>query len=217
MPMVATFPPPLALTILRQGERLFVDLAEVGTLIPRGESRVEDAFLREMAAELRLLATPGFGQVKAREGRGASHDRTIPAPDAVRRQLQRLGGLLLSHLFPEPARARLRAAVPGDLYLRLDEQLLAVPWELAYDGQDFLATKFSVGRQVITSQPLPGAGTMRAADGRLRVLLIADPTESLPQAAAEVEQLCVLLEEVPGVQVTLLGGKNVRKLALLAA
>ena len=74
-----------------------------------------------------------------------------------------------------------------------------------------------VGRQVITSQPLPGAGTVRAADGPLKVLLIADPTESLPQAAAEVEQLCALLEEVPGVEVTLLGGKNVRKLSLLAA
>jgi class 3 adenylate cyclase len=49
------------------------------------------------------------------------------------------------------------------------------------------------------------------------VLLIADPTESLPQAAAEVEQLCALLEDLPGVEVTLVGGKNVRKLSLLAA
>ena len=67
--MTAIAPPPLSLTILRQGERLFVDLAEVGTLIPRGETRVEDAFLREVAAELRLLATPGFGHGEAREGR----------------------------------------------------------------------------------------------------------------------------------------------------
>jgi hypothetical protein len=61
--------PPLSLTILRQGERLFVDLAEVGTLIPRGETRVEDAFLREVAAELRLLATPGFSHGETREVR----------------------------------------------------------------------------------------------------------------------------------------------------
>src|SRR5262245_21916018 len=143
MPMVATSPPPLSLTILRQGERLFVDLAEVGTLIPRGETRVEDAFLREVAEELRLLTTPGFGQGNAREGRAVSSASIVPAPGAGRRSLERLGGLLFSHLFPEPARVRLRMAAPGDLYLRLDEQLLALSWELAYDGQDFLATKFS--------------------------------------------------------------------------
>ena len=45
--MTTNVTPPLSLTILRQGERLFVDLAEVGTLIPRGETRVEDAFLRD--------------------------------------------------------------------------------------------------------------------------------------------------------------------------
>ncbi len=51
----------------------------------------------------------------------------------------------------------------------------------------------------------------------LKVLLIADPTESLPQASREVEQLCTLLGDIAGVKVTLLGGKNIRKLPLLAA
>jgi len=43
---------------------------------------------------------------------------------------------------------------PGDLYLRLDEHLIHIPWELCYDGEDFLATKFRVGRQVITGAPI---------------------------------------------------------------
>src|SRR5262245_49106468 len=126
--MAAIASPPLSLTILRQGERLFVDLAEVGTLIPRGETRVEDTFLREVAAELRLLTTPGFVH-----GSSAAES----APGAGLHHLQRLGSLLFSHLLPESVRVRLCKATPGDLYLRLDEQLLAVPWELAYDGQDF--------------------------------------------------------------------------------
>jgi tetratricopeptide (TPR) repeat protein len=49
------------------------------------------------------------------------------------------------------------------------------------------------------------------------VLLIGDPTESLPQAAAEVERLCGLLDGLPGVQVTLLAGRTVRRVPLLAA
>ena len=51
----------------------------------------------------------------------------------------------------------------------------------------------------------------------LTVLLIADPTETLPQAGAEAEQLAAVLEGVAGVEVTLMGGKNIRKLPLLAA
>src|SRR4029077_9603219 len=51
----------------------------------------------------------------------------------------------------------------------------------------------------------------------LRVLLVADPTETLPQAGAEAEHLCSLLDALPGVDVTLLGGKSVRRLPLLAA
>src|SRR5262245_55383073 len=160
--MTAAVVPPLSLTILRQGERLFVDLAEVGTLIPRGEMRVEDAFLREVSAELHLLATPGFGPGKTRESR-ESGSVPPPAPGMRRNPLERLGGLLFFHLFPESVRVRLRAAAPGDLYLRLDEQLLALPWELAFDGQEFLATKFCVGRQVITSHPLPGATSAPAS------------------------------------------------------
>jgi CHAT domain-containing protein len=135
----------------------------------------------------------------------------------VSRALQRLGSVIFSHLFTEPARTRLRTAAPCALHLRLDEQLLAVPWELAYDGNDFLATKFGVGRQVITSQPLPRRESERPVDGPLKVLLIADPTESLAQAGREVEQLCTLLADVAGLKVTLIGGKLVRKLPLLAA
>ena len=59
--------------------------------------------------------------------------------------LQRLGGLIFSHLLTEPARKRIQTAPPSPLYLRLDEQLLHVPWELCYDGTDFLVNKFQVG------------------------------------------------------------------------
>ena len=62
-----------------------------------------------------------------------------------------------------------------------------------------------------------GRESGRPVEGPLKVLLIADPTESLPQASREVEQLCTLLADVAGMKVTLMGGKIVRKLPLLAA
>jgi TolB-like protein/ketosteroid isomerase-like protein len=99
--------------------------------------------------------------------------------------------------------------------LRLDEQLIHVPWELCYDGSNFLALKFRVGRQVITRYPIPDLQAQQQARGSLRVLLIADPTESLSEAEEEAEQLCALLDKVPGTEVTVLGGKGVRKVPLL--
>jgi hypothetical protein len=84
--------------------------------------------------------------------------------------LQQIGELLLSHLLTEAAWQRLRAAPPCTLYLRLDESLLQVPWELCYDGEQFLALKFRLDRQVITSFPLPGSATSYRDQGLLPVL-----------------------------------------------
>jgi tetratricopeptide (TPR) repeat protein len=189
---------PIQLTILRQGELNIVDLAEVGSLIPRSETHVDTAFLRELAAEMRHLGA-------AQGTRGAGLD------------LERIGGLIFSHLLTEPARVRLQSAAPTDLHLRLDEQLVDVPWELCHDGEEFLAMRHRIGRQVITNQPIPTPRVERAAHERLRVLVVADPTETLPKASEEVEQLCTLLDGIPRVDVTLLGGRTVRRLPLLAA
>src|SRR4029453_18521076 len=99
----ATTSTPIQLTLLRQADLILIDLAELGSLIPRSETHVDDAFLRELAAETAHLAQA------ARAGGGA-------AP----RALERVGGLVFSHLLTEPARQRLRAAAgPPDLYLPL--------------------------------------------------------------------------------------------------
>jgi CHAT domain-containing protein/tetratricopeptide (TPR) repeat protein len=190
---------PIHLTILRQGDLNIVDLAETGVLIPRSETQVDDAFLEELAAEMERAAGAW--------GRGA----------AARRDLERVGGLVYSHLLTEPARRRLRDASETDLYLRLDERLIHVPWELCHDGQDFLVTKLRIGRQVITTRPIPEPRPAGRPSDDLRVLLVADPTESLPRAHAEAERLCALLDDAPGIDVTLLAGKAVRRVPLLAA
>jgi tetratricopeptide (TPR) repeat protein len=189
---------PIQLTILRQGELNIIDLAAVGSLSPRSETRVDDAFLRDLAAEMRHL-----GRVSGTHAPGLD--------------LERVGRLIYSHLLTEPARARLESAEPTDLHLRLDEQLVDVPWELCHDGRDFLAMRHRVGRQVITNQPIPAPRLAPSPHEDLRVLLVADPTETLPKAGDEVEQLCALLDTIPRVDVTLLAGKTVRRLPLLAA
>ncbi len=157
--MSFTAQPPISLTILRRGDMLLVDVAELGSLIPRSETQVDDAFLQELAAEVSQLATPGYGRIRAPL-------ETAPPgrePERVVQELRRIGGLIFSHLLTEPVRTRLRTAEPCDLYLRLDEHLIQVPWELGFDGEHFLATKFRIGRQVITGYPLLGKRTARVS------------------------------------------------------
>jgi TolB-like protein/ketosteroid isomerase-like protein len=205
---------PIHLTILRKGDTHIVDLAEVGSLIPRSETQVDGAFLQELTAEVMHLATPGYGRG---DGVDVPGTFSLSEPGTVVQDLQRIGGLIFSHLLTEPARKRLRTAEPCDLYLRLDEHLIHIPWELCYDGHDFLATKFRLGRQVITGSPIPGIAAEREVKDSLKVLLVADPTESLPAASHEADLLCTLLDGVAKVDVTLMGGKQVRKIPLLAA
>src|SRR5262245_22447403 len=123
--MASAVPSPISLTILRRDDMLLVDVAEVGALIPRSETRVEDTFLQELAQEMQLLATFGHGQQRSAAGQSSL---TAAVPSKANQNLQRLGSLIFSHLLTEPARIRLRTAAPSALHLRLDEQLLAVPW-----------------------------------------------------------------------------------------
>jgi tetratricopeptide (TPR) repeat protein len=194
---------PVHLTLRRTGDVITADLAETGVLIPRSETHVDDAFLDELVAEMGRVAL-----VAAQRGEGAA--------GGGERGLARVGGLIFSHLLTEQARRCLTETPTTNLYLRLDERLVHVPWELCHDGEDFLISKFRIGRQVITAQPIPESQGTASRKG-LRMLLVADPTETLPHAVAEAERLCSLLDAVPGIEVTLLAGKSVRRVALLGA
>ncbi len=224
---------PVRLTILRRGDVHFVDLAETGTLIPRSETRVEAAFMEELAGEVERVAAGG------RKGRGTETlvDADASAPtvgdahgpgvdrgaagiddDDRVSELQAVGRLIYSHLLTEPARRKIAGSSGGDLYLRLDEQLVHVPWELCYDGHEFLATKFRIGRQVITDRALPSLGaTATAGTDRIEILLVTDPTETLEAAREECGAIEAQLASAPDVRVVRLGGKSVRKMTLLRA
>ena len=93
---------------------------------------------------------------------------------------------------------------------------MQVPWELCFDGEQFLVTKFPVGRQVITGAPIPRSIRAQEQDKSLKILLIVDPTETLPEANKEAQLLCTLLDDIPQVEVSLLGGKQIQKIPLLA-
>jgi CHAT domain-containing protein len=93
-----------------------------------------------------------------------------------------------------------------------------VPWELAFDGEEFLLNKFRIGRQVLTHQPVPPADGRRPQNpDRLKMLIIADPSETLDAAAEEADQLVDMLDTCHNLEVSILGGRQLRKINLLQA
>jgi len=204
--------PRIQLTIRRKGEVNAVVFETGGTLIHESETRVDEALVRGLVSQVTSLAKPSYDPGVGEEKRG---NITSSESGPVVHKLQSTGEQIFSQLLPEPVRQQLRNAAPSDLHLHVDEQLIHVPWELCHDGADFLATKFRMGRYVLTSRQIPPSRTERAQPDLLKVLLIADPTENLPQAAQEAEQLCKLLDGIARVKVTLIGGKLVSKTELL--
>jgi CHAT domain len=206
---------PLYLTILRQAETIAVDLAAVDPVVSRGQLQIEDSLLTEINAELARITALANKQTALTTTSAAGTE----AAGSAQHALQRLGSLIYSHLLPASVRQRLALASPTDLFLRLDDQLVHVPWELAFDGQEFLLSKFRIGRQVVTQHQRPATAPAREAkpSGPLQMLIIVDPTESLPAASAEAEQLCDLLDGCEGLEVTVMGGRQLRRLDLLQA
>ena len=84
----------------------------------------------------------------------------------------------------------------GDsLALELDDALVAVPWELMFDGAQFLCRRLSIGRIVATRQPRRG-DERRAVGTPIRILVMAaDPKGDLPEVRHEGEAIIDELEK----------------------
>ena len=205
---------PLYLTLLRQDNFIVTDFNQIETLVPRSQLPIEEGLLTEINEELARITSLANQHLELPTGH--AHGATVST--RFHDDLKRLGELIFFHLFSQPARQRLLDSPPTDLFLRLDDQLVHVPWELAFDGENFLLNKFRIGRQVLTHQPVPLADVRRVqTPHRLNMLIIVDPSESLDAAAEEADQLVDMLDTCDNLEVTILGGRQLRKLDLLQA
>src|SRR5919108_4479068 len=131
---------PLYLTVLRQGAMLTMDLMDVHPLVPRCQVQVDEGVLTDIGTEWTRIATAATTQ--------AALSLTL---EECQHDVQQLGALLFAHLFPAAIQQRLRTTTTATpLFLRLDEHLVHLPWELAFDGEEFLLARWLIGRQVMT-------------------------------------------------------------------
>jgi len=110
-------------------------------------------------------------------------------------RLREIGQVFFDDLFTQDVKQKVRNTAAEHLILNLDDTLVHIPWELLYDGRQFLSQRFSMGRLVRTKQKVPGSGRLRKLTGPLKMLILADPGGDLNGAYAEGKQLRDYIDE----------------------
>jgi len=121
-----------------------------------------------------------------------------------------MGQMMFEQLFPQNCQDMLVDAPAGiPLHLAIDPAVTRIPWELVHEGTTFLCNKFDMGRVLeATSSPVP------PDERALKMLLIADPSGTLPGVEQEKAQLL----EGTSIEVTVLerGATEIACLSALA-
>ncbi|MCB1138804.1 MAG: CHAT domain-containing protein [Leptospiraceae bacterium] len=169
-------------------------------------TRVDEDLLREFLSELERIA---YLSNQMEEG-GLALELNLA------RRLRSAGQTFFDQFFPAQIQEKLRSSEGGFLFFHVDQSLASLPWELLYEGTCFLADKFSIGKNIAGFW----SESLRAERDRLRVLIIADPTEDLDWARREGEGLLESLNadvSSDRIDVELLTGPRLGKLELLEA
>jgi class 3 adenylate cyclase/CHAT domain-containing protein len=109
-------------------------------------------------------------------------------------KLRETGQAIRDELFTPVVNEKIKKTDARHLMLILDDQLIHIPWELLYDGQQFLCQQFSMGRLVKTRQAIPVERT-RALGRPFKMLVLADPEGNLKGASEEGIQIRNLMEK----------------------
>jgi len=133
---------------------------------------------------------------------------------AMLHSLEHIGAALLSHFVPKAVRARIDALDPGALVFVLPPCLLGIPWELLWNGSEFLCLKADVARQAIVDDT--GSFARPEKPAASRVLIVVDPREEFPDLQHGAEGIFeTFRERRPDMAVTFLSGKRVTRFDLL--
>ena len=108
-------------------------------------------------------------------------------------ELRFLGEELHRALIPPQLEAALRRG-QGPLLLDLDETLVAVPFELVFDGEQYLCRRYALGRMVRSRVPRRGQERQTLNTPPRALVLAADPRGDLPEVHAESDAIANVLD-----------------------
>ncbi|MCC5816632.1 MAG: CHAT domain-containing protein [Leptospira sp.] len=172
------------------------------------QSIMDDDLILEYHSEIENLVRV------ANAVQNATHTKAVLNTDILN-ELQILGETFFYQFFPPEISERLKLATDKSIHFNIDPRLAVIPWELLHDGNCFLADKFHIGKTI------RGGFHTNANQGKekLKMLIIADPTEDLEWAQREGEELFRILSDKVSparLEIEFIGGKHITKLKLLS-
>ncbi len=108
--------------------------------------------------------------------------------------LKKSGQILFDLLIPPKVRDKLNSTSARNLVLYVDDRLVHIPWELLFNGQEFLCRRFAMGRIVSTRQVVTSLSS-RHLKIPLRVLILADPRGDLKASYREGTEIRDFFDE----------------------
>ncbi|MBF0565711.1 MAG: CHAT domain-containing protein, partial [Nitrospirae bacterium] len=118
--------------------------------------------------------------------------------------LKKTGKLFYDEILSANFREKLDKTTRVNLILNVEDSLVHIPWELMYDGKEFLCQRFNMGRVVTTRQDF--TPRQREVAIPLKMLLLSDPQGNLPYSALEGKNLNeILLKREDTINVTFKG------------
>ncbi|MCX5885986.1 MAG: CHAT domain-containing protein [Proteobacteria bacterium] len=177
----------LQLEITREGEKLKISTfekreQEEKTIKPYEESSISLSRVEERCKEIEDLL-------------GRANIRGMVSTDILR-QLKDAGQLLYDELLILQAKRDLKSTQAEDLILSIDDGLVQIPWELLFDGEQFLCQRFNMGRLVRTRQRISGVSERRL-EKPLKMLILTDPRGNLKDANAEGKRIREEMDKNP--------------------
>lgn len=98
-------------------------------------------------------------------------------------KLKEYGKLMYDELIPSDIKDQLAKTNESHLLISMDDSLVHLPWELLFDGNEFLCLKFNIGRTVSTKQAV--VNVVRSVGVPLKVQIFSDPRGDLQAAYRE--------------------------------
>ncbi|MCZ8155992.1 MAG: CHAT domain-containing protein [Leptospira sp.] len=170
------------------------------------QSTIDDDLILEYISEVERLVRVSQALL--------NHTNTIVNADVLQ-DLRVLGETFYKQFFPDQIISKLKTTHKKSIHFNIDPQLALIPWELLHDGNSFLSDHFRIGKTI-------RGGVHRSPhrpNEKIRMLIIADPTEDLKGAQKEGETLFSILSQKVSSQLLeleFIGGKQVTKLKLLS-
>jgi hypothetical protein len=187
----------ISLTVLQQDGHLAASLTDSRSIARLGISALPEALaaglLRETQEVLAWCAHYGLGTVS---GSAASA--------GVRLLVKRVFDTLL----PGPVAGFLRGTSGHTISLQLDASLAWIPWEIAFDGEQFFGERFALCRQILADEQAPRWKGQPPSGAALNVLVLVGSLEQLEDRSGP-QRLIDHLGDVEGLEVI---GANARDL-----